>query len=128
MDPTQEAFRDERVYWPVRLLKTLGRIPHEFDSWLGWGHSIPNGDPPAPYAPDTQLCGAVLIPPFLIGDSLFVAQGEPPLHVFQVLPITAAEMSFKLQVGLDGLLDRLESAISDKVLYGPVDPLRPSVV
>ncbi len=33
----QEAFRDEQWYWPVRLLKTLARLPGECHTWLGWG-------------------------------------------------------------------------------------------
>lgn len=41
----EQSWRDERHYWPVRLLKTLGRLPHEYDTWLGVGHTIPNGDP-----------------------------------------------------------------------------------
>ena len=38
----QEAFRDERWYWPVRLLKTLARLPGECHTWLGWGHTVDN--------------------------------------------------------------------------------------
>lgn len=125
--PSREAFEDERVYWPIRLLKGLARLPHDFGSWLGWGHSIPNGDPAEPYAPDTQLSGAILIPPFLLGKDLFVVPGEPPMHVFQVLPVTAREMDFKLQQGVDPLLELLENAFGD-ALYGPVDPLRPSAL
>ena len=125
-NPSQEAFKDERVYWPIRLLKTLARIPHDFSSWLGWGHSIPNGDPASPYAPDMHLSGAILIPPFLLGESLFVVPGNPPLHIFQVLPVTSAEMNLKLEVGIDDMLERLEDRIPD--LYGPVNPLRPSAI
>jgi hypothetical protein len=125
-NPSPERFKDERVYWPVRLLKMLARIPHEFSSWLGWGHSIPNGDPAKPYAPGTQLSGAVLIPPYLFGEDLFEVPGEPPMHLFQVLPVTSREMDLKLKVGVDGMLDRLESVFPD--LYGPIDAGRRSAV
>jgi hypothetical protein len=30
---------------PVRRLKTLARLPHEHDTGLGPGHTIPHGDP-----------------------------------------------------------------------------------
>ncbi len=56
----QEAFSDERVYWPVRLLKLLGRLPHELSTFLWYGHTIPNGDPPQPYAESTSLCCALI--------------------------------------------------------------------
>ena len=120
----QESFKDERNYWPVRLVKQLGRLPHDFNTWLGWGHSIPNGDPAEPYAPGTKLTGAVIIPPFVLGEDLFVVPGDPVLHIFQVLPVTDAEMELKLRVGLDGMLEHLEEAIPD--IYGPIDPGRDS--
>jgi hypothetical protein len=121
----EESFRDEKNYWPIRLLKTLGRLPHDYGTWLGWGHSVPNGDPPEPYAPGTGLCGAVVIPPFMFKE-LFEVEGEPTIHIFQILPVTAAEMALKLEGGLDHLLETLETRFPD--IYGPVDPDRPSAV
>lgn len=29
----------DRLWWPVRLMKYLARFPHEFKTWLGWGHT-----------------------------------------------------------------------------------------
>lgn len=121
---TQEAFADERHYWPIRLLKSLARLPHDFSTWLGWGHSIPNGDPPKPYAQGTQLCGSLIVPPFALGTEFFVVPGEPALHVFQVLPVTAAEMKMKLDVGLDRLLEEMEQVVPDA--YGPIQAQRRS--
>jgi hypothetical protein len=124
--PSEQAFKDERVYWPVRLLKQLARIPHDYSTWLGLGHSIPNGDPAKPYAPGTHLAGAVLIPPILFGDALFVVPGSPTMHILQVLPVTAAEMAFKLERGIDAMGQILDERFPDP--YGPVDALRPSAV
>jgi hypothetical protein len=53
----------ERWYWPFRWIKTLARFPHEYRTWLGPGHTIPNGDPPKPFAPTTRMCGWLLLPP-----------------------------------------------------------------
>jgi hypothetical protein len=123
-----DAFKDERQgnYWPIRLLKTLARLPHDYNTWLGWGHSIPNGDPAQPYAPDTSLAGAIIIPPFDHDDRFFIVEGEPALHIFQVLPVTAAEMALKVTSNLDKLLDKLEKKFPD--IYGPVDRARKSAV
>ena len=122
----QEAFADETHYWPVRLLKMLARLPHMFDTWLGWGHSIPNGDPAQPYAPGTRLAGALIIPPFAQPEEFFVVAGAPTLHVFQILPVTAAELDFKLAKGTEALLEKLEARHED--IYGPIDPARASAV
>jgi hypothetical protein len=120
----QEAFEDIRNFWPIKLLKQLARLPHDLDTWLGWGHSIPNGDPATPYAPGTQLSGAIIIPPIGLGMDLFVVPGSPLVHIFQVLPVTSSEMALKLRVGLDDMLEHLEETLPD--VYGPIDPSRAS--
>jgi hypothetical protein len=53
---------------PIRWLKYLARMPHEYGTWLGFGHTVPNGDPPAPFTSDTQLCCALLLEPVLFGE------------------------------------------------------------
>jgi len=38
----EEAFKDERYYWPIRQLKMLARFPHEYDTWLWYGQYTEN--------------------------------------------------------------------------------------
>ena len=52
--------KDERWYWPIRLLKSLARLPINCDSWLGHGHTVENREP---FAENTKLCTATLIDP-----------------------------------------------------------------
>ncbi len=100
---------DERVFWPVRLLRTLARLPHEHGTWLGFGHTVPNGDPPLPYAPNTRLCGAMIgypvvaKPPFRqlrIDDDTTIA-------FFSVIPLFAQEIEYKLKHSATALAERL---------------------
>jgi hypothetical protein len=51
---SQDAFKDEANWWPIRLLKGLARYPHENKTWLYTGHSIPWSTPPKPYADNTK--------------------------------------------------------------------------
>jgi hypothetical protein len=85
----QEDFKDESNYWPVRMLKMLTRMPHEYDTWLGEAHTIPNGDPPKPYAPNTKLCCAMLAPPLLVPDEFreLTVTPEMSIHFYGVIPI-----------------------------------------
>ena len=32
--------KDEKWYWPIRLLKSLARLPIASDTWLGFGHTM----------------------------------------------------------------------------------------
>ena len=52
--------KDEKWYWPIRLLKSLARLPINCDSWLGHGHTVENREP---FADNTKLCTATLISP-----------------------------------------------------------------
>jgi Suppressor of fused protein (SUFU) len=117
---------DPPGYWPVRLLKTLGRLPHEYDTFLYWGHSIPNGDPPEPYAASTSLSGALIMPPLLVPEDF--AELELPdgrtVHFYAVVAMHADEMELKLRRGADHLAELFDDAGVSEL----VDPARPSVV
>lgn len=120
----QEPLQDERFWWPLRLLKTLARLPHEYDTWLWTGHTVPNGDPPEPYDESTDLCCALVMPPMLVPDGFAVLERPDgaPIHFLMVLPLHADEMRLKLDRGLDALYDRFDDANLDPV----IDPRRAS--
>ena len=123
---SQEAFADERNYWPVQWLKALARFPHEYGSWLGFGHTIPNGDPPAPVAPGTSLCGMLLLPPGGMPEEAWTCRvdAERTVHLWSLMPIHADEMKYKLRHGTDDLLEKFEAADVSFV----VDAGRPSAL
>ncbi len=115
----------EQFYWPIRWLKILARLPHEYDTWLWYGHSVPNGDPPEPVAANTELCCMLLIPP-LEAEPFGVVQVRPDktVHILCVLALLPDEVELKLAEGTDALLEALEAAdISDIV-----DIERPSAI
>jgi len=120
-----DAWRDERWYWPVRWLKLLARLPHEYRTWLGFGHTVPNGDPPKPFAPNTDLCSVLVMKSISLpveAQSMQLRDGTP-LEFFTLYPLHANELECKLREGTDALLDRFDAAgVSDVI-----DPLRPSV-
>jgi Suppressor of fused protein (SUFU) len=123
---TEDAFADERVYWPIRLLKDLGRLPHEFETFLYYGHSIPNGDPPEPYAAGTKLCGALISPPLLVPDGFEQLQvsDDRVVHFYAVSVLHRDELEYKLEHGAEALWERLDEAGVTEL----VDPARASVV
>jgi hypothetical protein len=121
-----ESLRDERHWWPYRLLKTLARFPHEHDTWLWREHTVPNGDPPEPHAESTAQCGAIVIPPILMPDGFAVLEREDgdAVHFFGILPLHADEMQLKLERDAGALYEAFERADVDLV----IDPDRPSAV
>jgi hypothetical protein len=105
----QKSFEDEANYWPVRWLKMVGRLPHEYKTWIGWGHTIPNGDPAEPIA-DTQFTGVMLSPPYFLDSDFFrlkTASGAI-ICFYNLVPLYREEMDLKLKQGADALEDLFE--------------------
>lgn len=123
-DPDNSVWKDEANYWPIRWLKTLARLPHEYDTWLGWGHTVPNADPPEPFAPNTRLCCSLLLSPVTAPEEFgTMALNETERIVFYALyPLYREEMDFKLKHGTDPLVLRLSEAGVTELL----DPHRPN--
>lgn len=103
----QESFKDEQNYWPVRWLKMLARFPHEYETWLGEGHTIPTGDPPEPFAQNTKLC-CMLLASSALADEEFHTLELPDrnIHFWSLIPIYKEEMDYKLKHGFEPLLEQ----------------------
>jgi Suppressor of fused protein (SUFU) len=107
---TPDDFRDESSYWPLRWLKKLARLPHQHEGWLGLGHTIPNGDPQRPFAPNSAFCGWVVDEPVLFPAELRKLRIKAKaINFYSVVPVYEEEMTLKLQNGsgaLGTLFDR----------------------
>ena len=114
---------DERWYWPLRWLRVLARLPIEQNTWLGWGHTVPNG---RPFAMNTMLSGVILTAPEMIEEKEAVCKLEngDDVNFYQVIPLYDEEMDYKLQNDADKLF---EVMAEKKVLCKPfVDLNRPN--
>ncbi len=110
---SMEAFKDERNYWPIRLLKDLAMMPHEYDTWLGPAHSIHNGENEIThYARNTKFCAAMLCPPLAVLPQEFgecETDSGKIIHFYSIWPLYQDELDFKLKHGFDELLGKLEA-------------------
>ena len=102
----QESMKDERWYWPIRLLKSLARLPINCDSWLGHGHTVENREP---FAENTKLCTATLIDPQGTedGSEVCTLPGGEEVNFYQVIPLYADELDYKLEHDADALLNKM---------------------
>ena len=118
-----DSMEQEKWYWPVRLLKSLARLPGDGNTWLGWGHTTGHD---GPFAEDTALCAAILISPQGAeegGEVCTLPNGEE-VNFYQVIPLCQEELDFKLAHGADELLDRM-SQVSFVVQPGRPSALSP---
>lgn len=114
---SEEDFKDERNYWPIRWLKYLARFPHEYNTWLGYGHTIPNGDPAEPFADNTELNTMVLLPTILFaGDFQTLHLKDKSIDFYTLIPIYTEEVNLKLKKGVEALFDGFDKfGVSDVV-------------
>lgn len=102
---SEGSFNDESNYWPLRWLKIMARLPIEQDTWLSWGHTVPNGEP---FAGNTELCGMLVSMPYFFGEKaalLHLPNGEV-VNFYQLVPLYENEMQYKIENGAQALEDR----------------------
>ena len=102
----QESMKDEKWYWPIRLLKSLARLPINCDSWLGHGHTVENREP---FADNTKLCTATLIglQDTEDGSEVCTLPGGEEVNFYQVIPLYEDELDYKLEHDTDALLNKM---------------------
>lgn len=108
---TQESLKRKENYWPVGWLKQIGRLPHEYNTWIGWGHTIPNGDPAEPIA-NTRFTGLMVTTPQWLPVEFFqmTASDGEKISFYQLVPLYQEEMDLKLKKGAEELEERLAKA------------------
>ena len=102
----QESMKDEKWYWPIRLLKSLARLPIASDTWLGFGHTMDNEED---FAKDTKLCAAILTGPQDTedGSEVCTLPGGEEVNFYQVIPLYEDELDYKLEHDVDALLNKM---------------------
>ncbi len=106
-----QSLRDvpSRYTWPFVMLKFLARFPHEYKTWLGYGHTMPNGAAYAPFDDSVGFGGVVLS----WGDgplgTLKAGDGKE-IHFYEVIPAYKEEIEYKLKYGMNALLDKYNTA------------------
>jgi hypothetical protein len=82
------------------------------------GHTIPNGDPPTPFALGTRLCGWLLLPPVGVPDeaqTVKLSDGRT-VNLFVLHALYLEELSLKLNQGVDPLLEAFDRTGVSEVL------------
>ncbi|WP_430813859.1 suppressor of fused domain protein [Carboxylicivirga sp. RSCT41] len=103
---SEEDFNDERNYWPIRWLKYLARFPHEYNTWLSYGHTIPNGDPAEPFSDNTKLNTMLLLPTIVFNEEFHTLElATKSINFYTLIPIYNEELKLKMNKGVEALFD-----------------------
>jgi hypothetical protein len=120
----QQYMTDEANWWPIRWLKMLARLPHEYDTWVGAGYTIPNTPPDQPYAPNTGFSCLLLLPSVLHPNARhLVVHDDVTIEFLSLWPLYPEEMELKLNEGLEAL----QAAFAAAHIADLLDIHRPNV-
>lgn len=115
------SIQEEKWYWPVALLRHLAHFPHAHASWLGLGHSVPNGSPAKPYTDSVGFSGAIILPPVSAPDAFAsLSVDGKDIYFHCVVPVFAQELDLARRRGFAALLDQFNAHDITDV----VDPAR----
>jgi hypothetical protein len=108
-----EKLQDERNYWPIGLLKDLGRYPHTHKTWLGYGHTVPEGQ--GKTIAGTQFAATLLTKAATLSPEFQrVEFGDTCIDLLMLFPLYHEEYAFKRAAGIEALDARFdEKNISD---------------
>jgi hypothetical protein len=121
---TDEAQQEERYSWPLFWLQTLARFPHQANTFLAPGHTIPNGDPPEPIGPDTEMRCILIREPVATPEAFRTLKlKKKTIHFYALVPLYREEMEYKIARGYEALTKLLDEHHVTELL----DPKRPSV-
>jgi len=122
----QDEMADESKWWPFRWLKQMARLPHEYDTFLSHGVTVPNGDPAKPFTPGSELCCWMVFKPLLCfpARQLFI-NDDVRIDFFALFALTEREMNLKLNKGLSALTTALGNG---EVYTELLAPFRPSTI
>jgi hypothetical protein len=88
------------------LLRRLAHFVHDNNTWLHWGHTMPNGQPPEALFGTDNLDTLFFMPSIVRPDSSLGERLQiesEPVNLIWCVPITAAECELKLKNGTDAL-------------------------
>ena len=109
-------------FWPIHMLKFLARFPHKYQTWLGPGHTIPNGPDYSPLGPGVGFGGVVLS---WGGGDLGTVETEDghTIRILFAIPAYKEEIEYKLQYGMEAL----DQVFRDQDLPMVLDVERPNL-
>jgi hypothetical protein len=112
--------------WPIRWMQRLARYVVESGSWLGGKTAmISNGEPPASFAPGTELsCWLLLADKDPLERVDFAV--DKSVVFYTMIPLYTVERDYAKRHGIDALLQRFID--QDGEVLNRVLPRRPSVV
>lgn len=103
------SFKDERNYWPIRIMKELMALPHPNKTWLGFGHTYGHEDD-AEFAEGVGFNAVMLARSMELSDDFteIELENDKIIDIYTIIPLYKEELEFKKQHSARELLERFD--------------------
>ena len=107
---TLDTQMEEEYYWPIFWIKYLARFPHEYHTWFGIGHTIPNGQDYDPLGKGTEMGGFFFMPCIPLGEqspgvNKLICKDGATINFLWAIPMYKEEIEFKLEEGFEEMME-----------------------
>lgn len=101
---------EDKYHWPIQWLIDLARFPHEYKTWLGTGHTFPNGEDYDPLGDGTEMGGFFFLPVIPLGDAypgvdVLTCKDGTKINFLWAIPMYKEEIEYKLEEGFEAMMD-----------------------
>lgn len=112
---------DNRLWWPVNLMKYLAYFPHEYHTWVAFGHTVSNSDDYVPYDESTKLCGVML---GSLQEEISILRGKDgtQINFYTLIPLYKDEIQGKQEEGTEALITKLSAVNGFGMIVFPDRP------
>jgi hypothetical protein len=121
---------DEKDYWPIETLKSMGRYALENDTWLGWGHTVrfEDGNGKEGRFAGKPFVSYMLVSPLGYPDDAryCTLPDGTDVNFYQLISLYQSEMDYKIEHGAEALIAKFRERFGED-WDGMIDVARPNV-
>ncbi|MDR2717793.1 MAG: suppressor of fused domain protein [Treponema sp.] len=112
-DLKNNEWKKPENYWPIELLKSIGRYSSQNNTWLGFGHTISTGEPII----GTKFISVILLKSKRLPENFQkIEYGEDTIELYTVFPLYLEEMNYKQKNGTNKLLELFDKENIDDII------------
>lgn len=99
-------WRNQEYFWPIELIKSLGRFPHANNTFLGYGHTIPESKNSFLFA--KGFVATILLKSSLVNEEFQrIDYDSGCIDLLMPIPLYKSEYDFKKECGIEWLLEKM---------------------
>lgn len=109
----------------ISMLKQTAKFPHQYQTWMGIGHTIRASEDLEPYSNETEFIGGVMLPSATFDEDFTeIKRNGRLISILSFFPLYENELAYKIENGYNSFIDLIIKANALEIL----DNKRPNLI